>query len=119
MQEEQLRQLRTVVSRLKDKLSNKTSLVGQPDFVKYKDPCSMQPYDNEGLLEELRQLKRENTELKEDKQLLKVAADKYENRAIYLRKKYQQLVEKASLGSESSSNAPPDRARLQSSLLKK
>lgn len=34
---------------------------------------------------------------------LKVAADKYEKRAVYVRKKYQQLVEKTSNNSENSS----------------
>lgn len=34
---------------------------------------------------------------------LKVAADKYEKRAVYVRKKYQSLVEKTSNNSENSS----------------
>ena len=61
----------------------------QPDFIKYQDPTSMQPHDVEGLLAELRRMKRDNQSLLEERQLLKVAADKYEKRAIYVRKKYQ------------------------------
>lgn len=34
---------------------------------------------------------------------LKVAADKYEKRAVYVRKKYKMLVEKTSNNSENSS----------------
>ncbi len=59
-----------------------------PDFVKYRDPSSMQPNDLEGVMAELRQLKKENIGLLEERLLLKVAADKYEKRAIYVRKKY-------------------------------
>ena len=60
----------------------------QPDFVKYRDPTSMQPYDVERLMAELRRIKKENTSLQEERLLLKVAADKYEKRAIYVRKKF-------------------------------
>jgi hypothetical protein len=42
----------------------------------------------EGVMAELRRLKKENTGLLEERLLLKVAADKYEKRAIYVRKKY-------------------------------
>ena len=50
---------------------------------------------------------------------LKVAADKYEKRAVYVRKKYQQLVEKTSNNSENSFQGPPDKLRLQHTTLKK
>ena len=42
----------------------------------------------EGVMAELRRLKKENTSLLEERLLLKVAAEKYEKRAIYVRKKY-------------------------------
>ena len=64
----------------------------------------MQPYDVEGLLADLHRMKKENTSLLEERTLLKVAADKYEKRAIYMRKKYEQL-------SESKSNEPHDVAK--------
>lgn len=57
-------------------------------------------------------MKRENLSLIEERQLLKVAADKYEKRAIYVRKKYQQLVEKHNLGSDASTSISQDKLRL-------
>lgn len=49
---------------------------------------------------ELQKFKRENHALQEERMQLKVAADKYESRAIYVRKKYHQLLEKTSLDSQ-------------------
>jgi hypothetical protein len=48
----------------------------------------MQANDLEGVMAELRRLKKENVGLLEERLLLKVAAEKYEKRAIYVRKKY-------------------------------
>lgn len=78
----------------------------------------MQPNDIESAMEELRRLKKENTGLIEERLLLKVAAEKYEKRAIYVRKKYQQLKEKHNLGSDATSTANQDNLRLKTSQLK-
>jgi hypothetical protein len=54
----------------------------------------MQPYDVEEVLAELHRVKKENLALIEERTLLRVAADKYEKRAIYTRRKYQELLSK-------------------------
>ena len=84
--------LKTTIMRLKKQVvtlqdASSNSAV-QPDFVKYHDPTSMQPYDVKRLMAEPRRLKKENAGLQEERLLLKVASDKYEKRAIYVRKKY-------------------------------
>jgi hypothetical protein len=63
----------------------------------------LQPNDLESVQDELRRLKMQNKILNEERMSLKVAADKYEKRAVYVRKKYQSLVEKTSNNSENSS----------------
>jgi hypothetical protein len=49
----------------------------------------LQPNDLESVQDELRRLKIQNKILNEERMSLKVAADKYEKRAVYVRKKYQ------------------------------
>ncbi len=48
----------------------------------------MQVNDLEGALEEIRRLKKENNQLIEQRQFYKVSSEKYQNRALYLRKKF-------------------------------
>ena len=58
-------------------------------------------------MEEIRRLKKENNKLNEERVELKVAAEKYQTRAIYVRKKFAQLkvqTEKPAINSQASSN---------------
>ena len=48
----------------------------------------MMPTDLENSLNEIRKLKRTVNGLQEQVSFFKVAAEKYQNRAIYVRKKY-------------------------------
>ena len=82
------------------------SLANQPEFIRYQNPCDTQPNDVEGLLNALNRLKRQNQALMEERTLLKVNADKYERRALYVRKKYQQLLEQTN---ENAAQVPADK----------
>ena len=58
----------------------------------------MMPTDLENSLNEIRKLKRSVNGLQEQVSYFKVSAEKYQKRAIYVRKKYAQLVAKAKNG---------------------
>ena len=56
------------------------------------------PTDLENSLNEIRKLKRTVNGLQEQVSYFKVTAEKYQKRAIYVRKKYTQLMSKAKNG---------------------
>ena len=56
---------------------------------------NMMPTDLENSLNEIRKLKRTVNGLQEQVSYFKVTAEKYQKRAIYVRKKYTQLMSKA------------------------
>ena len=61
-------------------------------------PPLMMPTDLENSLNEVRKLKRTVNGLQEQVSYFKVAAEKYQKRAIYVRKKYAQLMSKSKNG---------------------
>ena len=84
----------------------------------------MMPTDLENSLNEIRKLKRSVNGLQEQVSYFKVSAEKYQKRAIYVRKKYAQLVAKAKNGglsqqaaSQLSGGSGDDRLRLKCSQL--
>jgi hypothetical protein len=96
--EEQIRLLKVTLARLKrhcEKLEDqiyKNQFDSQPEWVKHKEPSQgMQVNDLEGALAEIIRLKRENNMLIEQRQFFKVNSDKYQKRAILMRKKYTEL----------------------------
>jgi hypothetical protein len=96
--EEQIRLLKVTLARLKrhcEKLEDqiyKNQFDSQPEWVKHKEPSQgMQVNDLEGALAEIIRLKRENNMLIEQRQFFKVNSDKYQKRAIFMRKKYTEL----------------------------
>ena len=89
---------------------------------------NMMPTDLENSLNEIRKLKRTVNGLQEQVSYFKVAAEKYQNRAIYVRKKYAQLMSKAKNGKvalssnadlQSINSASEDKLRLRCSQLQK
>ena len=65
---------------------------------------NMLPKDLEDSLNEIRKLKSTVNGLQEQVSYFKVAAEKYQKRAIYVRKKYTQLQAKAKAGGIGSLN---------------
>ena len=87
----------------------------------------MMPTDLENSMNEIRRLKKTVNGLHEQVSFFKVAAEKYQKRAIYFRKKYAQLVAKTknngtntdlqSVNSAGASNSGDDKMRLRCSKL--
>lgn len=80
----------------------------------------MVPKDLEDSLNENRKLKRSINGLQEQVSFFKVAAEKYQKRAIYVRKKYAQLTSKQKNGealSSAGSAVGDDKLRLKCSQL--
>lgn len=67
--EEQIKLLKTTIMRLKKQLTiqEREKETSQPDFIKYRDPTSMQPHDVDSLLFELRRMKLENQSLQDER----------------------------------------------------
>ena len=74
---------------------DRTPLVDQkPDWMTHKDPNAYAKVtDLPNALAEVRRLKKENTGLVEERRDLRVNAEKYEKRAVYVRKKFNELKE--------------------------
>lgn len=82
----------------------------------------MMPTDLENSLDENRKLKRSINGLQEQIGFFRVAAEKYQKRAIYVRKKYAQLMAKSKNGESLSSHGgsqagADDKLRLKNSQL--
>jgi hypothetical protein len=112
--EEQIRLLKVTLARLKrhcEKLEDqiyKSQFDSQPEWVKHKEPSQgMQVNDLESALAEIIRLKRENNLLIEQRQFFKVNSDKYQKRAILMRKKYTELK---SVIKEKHPNKPKDQS---------
>ena len=127
--EEEIRLLKVNNARLKKQLyiaqENQIEGSSRADWLKQQNETSgaaalMLPTDLENSLNENRKLKRSINGLQEQMTFFKVAAEKYQKRAIYVRKKYAQLAAKSKNGeavSSLGSAAGDDKLRLKISQL--
>ena len=108
-QEEQIRLLKVSCARLKKQLhqaQEKAALAdggGRAEWIKNQtettpNGANMMPTDLENSLNEIIRLKRAVNTLQEQNSLFRVSAEKYQKRAIWIRKKYATLLAKTKNG---------------------